>query len=89
MGSMTIRQIDDDTRSWLRRRAAANGRSVESEVRALLASEKRRDDPARYPPGMAPLAGEGLGTWMARIGDEGGPIEAERDRAPLRDPYAD
>jgi hypothetical protein len=86
---MTIRQIDDDTKAWLRRRAAAHGRSVESEVRALLALEKRRDDPAHYPPGMAPLPGEKLGTWMARINDDAEPLETIRDSAPLRDPYAD
>lgn len=89
MGSMTIRQIDDDTKDWLRRRAAARGRSVESEVRAMLASEKRRDDPARYAPGMAPLPGERLGSWLARINDSEEPLETVRDPTPLYDPYAE
>jgi plasmid stability protein len=36
MASMTIRNIDDDTKKRLRLRAAANGHSVEAEARALL-----------------------------------------------------
>jgi plasmid stability protein len=36
MGTLTIRQLDERTHARLRGRAAANGRSVEAEVRAIL-----------------------------------------------------
>src|SRR6185503_9615290 len=37
MGSLTVRNIDDSVKKRLRLRAAANGRSMEEEVRLLLA----------------------------------------------------
>lgn len=37
MASITIRNLDDDVKEALRRQAAANGRSMEEEVRLLLA----------------------------------------------------
>ncbi len=37
MGALSIRNLDDDVKERLRRRAASNGRSMESEVRAILA----------------------------------------------------
>lgn len=36
MGTLTIRQLDERTHARLRGRAAAHGRSVEAEVRAIL-----------------------------------------------------
>jgi plasmid stability protein len=36
MTTLTVRGLDDDTRSRLRVRAARNGRSMEAEVRAIL-----------------------------------------------------
>lgn len=36
MAAMSIRDLDDDVRDRLRERAAANGRSMEAEVRAIL-----------------------------------------------------
>ena len=36
MGSILIRQLDDDTKSKLRLRAARNGHSMEQEVREIL-----------------------------------------------------
>jgi plasmid stability protein len=36
MATLTIRGLDDETRSRLRIRAAHNGRSMEAEVRAIL-----------------------------------------------------
>ena len=36
MASITIRNLDDDVKSRLRVRAAANGRSMEEEVRLIL-----------------------------------------------------
>ena len=36
MATLTVRGLDDDTRSRLRVRAAQHGRSMEAEVRAIL-----------------------------------------------------
>jgi plasmid stability protein len=36
VGTLTIRQLDERTHARLRGRAAAHGRSVEAEVRAIL-----------------------------------------------------
>jgi plasmid stability protein len=38
MATLTIRNLDDDLKDRLRRRAAANERSVQDEVRVILAS---------------------------------------------------
>jgi len=90
MGSMTIRQIDDVTKDWLRRRASNSGRSIEGEVRHILASERNRDEPANYPPGMAPRPGEGLGSYLFRISRPGVEIELpERRLEPMRNPFDD
>lgn len=37
MGALSIRNLDDDVKERLRVRAASHGRSMESEVRAILA----------------------------------------------------
>ena len=37
MASLTVRKLDEDVKKRLRLRAAANGRSMEEEVRLLLA----------------------------------------------------
>ena len=36
MASITVRDLDDDVKARLRNRAAANGRSIEAEVRLIL-----------------------------------------------------
>jgi plasmid stability protein len=36
MGQLLVRQIDDDVKAALQRRARANGRSTEEEVREIL-----------------------------------------------------
>ncbi len=36
MGSLTVRNLDDDLKARLRMRAAGNGRSMEAETRAIL-----------------------------------------------------
>ena len=36
MASITVRDIDDDVKTRLRDRAAANGRSIEEEARSIL-----------------------------------------------------
>ena len=45
MGSLTVRNLGEDVKKRLRLRAAANGRSMEEEVRLLLA-EGAADAPA-------------------------------------------
>jgi plasmid stability protein len=46
MTTLTIRNVDSELRDKLRVRAALNGRSMEAELRHLLA-EALRDEPAR------------------------------------------
>jgi plasmid stability protein len=41
MGAITVRKIDDEVMQRLRRRAMANKRSLEAEVRHLLAEHSR------------------------------------------------
>ena len=53
MAAITIRQLDPMVKQRLRERAAANGRSMEAEARALLElslsdSQTRRDEPSAY-----------------------------------------
>lgn len=46
MASLTIRKLDDDTKSKLRLSAAAKGISMEEEARSLIASAMWRTLPA-------------------------------------------
>ena len=60
MGSLTVRNLSEDVKKRLRQRAAANGRSMEEEIRLLLA-ESAADTPAAQPaaggkPAKAPRA---------------------------------
>ena len=48
MGSLTVRNLSEDVKKRLRQRAAANGRSMEEEVRLLLA-ESAAEAPAAKP----------------------------------------
>lgn len=82
MATLTIRQIDEGTKAALRRRAAEHGRSMEAEVRAILASALSRPEPGE----------RGLGTRIhqsfATLGgvDLDLPARTERPRpAPLWD----
>lgn len=85
MASITIRRIDENTKDWLRRRAASTGRSVEGEVRRLLDTERAREEPGRYPPGMAPFPGEGMGSYLVRVTRPGADLELpERHAQPAR-----
>ena len=52
MGSLTVRNIGEDVKKRLRLRAAANGRSMEEEVRLLLA-----EGAAEAPVAAKPSAG--------------------------------
>ena len=45
MTSLTVRNLPEDVKKRLRQRAAANGRSMEEEVRVLLAYLVRIDHP--------------------------------------------
>lgn len=42
MATLTIRNLDDDVRDFLREQAASHGRSMEAEVRAILEAVKAR-----------------------------------------------
>lgn len=66
VAALSIRNLDDDVKARLRRRAAANGRSMESEVRAILAEAVNEGGPA-----------DGLfGALLERFGELGG-VELE------------
>ena len=47
MATLTIRRFDDALHETLRRRAAANGHSMEEEVRQILADHLRREPETR------------------------------------------
>lgn len=47
MGTLVIRDLDDDVKARLRIRAAENGRSMEAEARVLLAAAVSGRRPAR------------------------------------------
>src|SRR5215470_13476268 len=53
MGSLTVRNISEDVKKRLRLRAAANGRSMEEEIRLLLA-EGAADAPVAAKPNAKP-----------------------------------
>ena len=55
MGSLTVRNLSEDVKKRLRQRAAANGRSMEEEVRLLLA-ERATEAPASAKPASAAKA---------------------------------
>ncbi len=55
MAQLVVRNLDDEVKAKLRRRAAAHGRSMEEEVRAILRDAVKDD--------MRPK--EGLGTRIA------------------------
>jgi plasmid stability protein len=67
MASLLIRNLPEATKKALRRRAAANGRSMEEEARQILDIEIRRD---------RSLPREGLGTRLRRIWVESGAVGA-------------
>jgi len=76
MADVIIRNLDDDIKERLRMRAASHGRSMESEIRAILVDAVTESDERR---GM-------LVTLMNRIGDLGGvdlevPVRATLPRA--------
>lgn len=54
MATLTIRNLDEEVKEKLRVRAAHNGRSMEAEVREIIAAAVDRPTPPEY----------GLGTWL-------------------------
>ena len=77
MASITIRNLDDDVKRRLRKRAAGNGRSMEEEARLILAHAVEREAvPAR-----------GLGTAIHELFKPFGGVELELPpREPPREP---
>lgn len=75
MSSLTIRKLDDDLKGRLRRRAAANNRSMEEEARVIL--RRGLDAPAR--------TGGGLGSEICRLVEATGGVDLELPpRGPAR-----
>jgi plasmid stability protein len=73
MAAVSIRNLDDDIKERLRMRAASHGRSMESEIRAILVDAVTQSDERR---GM-------LVTLMDRVGDLGGVDLEVPERATL------
>ena len=73
MADLSIRNLDDGVRESLRLRAAAHGRSMEAEVRAILTEAVR--------PGSSWLQ-----TWRDRFEDVGGVELADTPRGSSRRP---
>ena len=77
MASITIRNLDDDVKTRLRKRAAGHGRSMEEEARLILADAVERE--------VAPT--KGLGTALHELFKPFGDVELEvPPREPMRAP---
>ena len=77
MASITIRNLDDDVKTGLRMRAAANGRSMEEEARRIL----------REAVGREAMPAKGLGTAIHELFKPFGGVELELPpREPMREP---
>jgi antitoxin FitA len=74
MATLTIRDFDDELKARLRVRAAENGRSMEAEVRAILAEVLAR-----------PVRIEGMGSRIRQrfsdVGDATLPLPPRTERA--------
>jgi antitoxin FitA len=80
MATLLIRNLDDSLKAALRKRAAANGRSMEEEARVILNFELRKRSAFR----------EGLGTRLAKLFRESGAGELEippRTEMPRKPPF--
>jgi len=77
VAALSIRNLDDEVREQLRRRAAAHGRSMEAEVRTILTEAVRE-----------PSRGEGLlGAVLDRFSAiDGVELDEPRRAAPPRSP---
>ena len=67
MASITIRNLDDDVKTGLRKRAAGHGRSMEEEVRMIL----------REVVGREIVPEKGLGTAIHQLFKPHGGVELE------------
>ena len=77
MASITIRNLDDDVKTRLRMRAASHGRSMEEEVRLILAEAVERET----------VPAKGLGTIIHELFKPYGGVELELPpREPAREP---
>ena len=77
MASITIRNLDDEVKTRLRARAAANGRSMEQEARLILADAVERE----------PTPANGLGTAIHELFKPFGGVDLELPtRELIRDP---
>ncbi len=77
MASITIRNLEDDIKTRLRKRAAERGRSMEEEARLILAEAVARE--------AAPA--KGLGTALHELFKPFGGVELELPpREPMREP---
>ncbi len=77
MASITIRNLDDEVKARLRKRAAGRGRSLEEEARLILADAVERE--------AAPA--KGLGTALRELFKPFGGVEPEiPPREPMREP---
>ena len=74
--SITIRNLDEDVKTRLRKRAAGHGRSMEEEARVILADAVERE--------AAPA--KGLGTALHELFKPYGRVELEiPPREPMRE----
>ncbi len=77
MASITIRNLDDDVKTGLRKRAAGNGRSMEEEVKVIL----------RQAVGLEDMPNRDLGTAIHKRFKPFGGVELELPpRGPMREP---
>lgn len=72
MATLTIRNIDDETKRLLRQRAAQHEHSMEEEVRQILRSAVRRH----------PAGGRPLGDLLVELSRPGVELPDVRDRTP-------
>ena len=83
MASITIRKLKDRTKERLRVRAAANGRSLEAELRDIL------DRLASAPQTNRPMTGLDIFKPLRDVVEKYGGFELELPpRTPARDPFA-
>ena len=77
MASITIRNLNDDVKIGIRKRAAGNGRSMEEEVRVILREALGREN----------VPDKGLGTAIHELFKPFGGVELELPpRGPMREP---
>lgn len=77
MASITVRNLEDDVKTRLRKRAAGHGRSMEEEVRLILSEAVEREA----------VPAKGLGTAIHELFKPFGGVALELPpREPMREP---